>query len=156
VALPSGKNQRAFISIPARIKKIIQSTNSSTDYLFQFSLNRFLAKRKSRTFRHGKHPLPSLTGNIRFASPYQNLLFIIKNSRILTCSPLRKWPAVKIYFKCWKFSERSVLQARGQPMLSWKSLMNREKNGVATMSSGNHAAGTCQSGKRSGGIHPIS
>lgn len=74
----------------------------------------------------------------------------IHHTPILTCSAIDAMGGCKIYFKCENFQKAGAFKARGAANAVLKLNPEQGKYGVATHSSGNHAAALAMAATRSG------
>lgn len=94
-----------------------------------------------------EHNYPSLK-DIR--SAHERIKHMIHKTPILTCSTIDRMAGCQLYFKCENFQKVGAFKARGAANAVLKlSAKNREK-GVATHSSGNHAAALARAAAEAG------
>lgn len=74
----------------------------------------------------------------------------IHHTPILTCSSLNIMAGCSIYFKCENFQKVGAFKARGAANAVLKLSAEQRRNGVATHSSGNHAAALARAATQTG------
>jgi threonine dehydratase len=74
----------------------------------------------------------------------------IHQTPILTCSAIDKIAGCSIYFKCENFQKVGAFKARGAANAVLKLTLEQRQNGVATHSSGNHAAALARAANQNG------
>lgn len=81
---------------------------------------------------------------------YQRIMAYIHHTPILTCEAINKMADCQLYFKCENFQKVGAFKARGATNAILKLPPGLKKNGVATHSSGNHAAALARAAKETG------
>ncbi len=75
---------------------------------------------------------------------------MIHNTPILTCSAIDELAGCRIFFKCENFQKVGAFKARGAANAVLKLSEEGKKKGVATHSSGNHAAALARAARQAG------
>ncbi|QDH78328.1 pyridoxal-phosphate dependent enzyme [Echinicola soli] len=81
---------------------------------------------------------------------YQRIMAYIHHTPILTCEAINTIADCQIYFKCENFQKVGAFKARGATNAILKLPPELKQNGVATHSSGNHAAALARAAKETG------
>src|SRR5690554_489667 len=75
---------------------------------------------------------------------------VIHRTPLLTCSAIDTLAGCRIYFKCENFQKVGAFKARGAANAVFKLSPDQKRHGVATHSSGNHAAALAMAATKSG------
>src|SRR5690554_4118331 len=75
---------------------------------------------------------------------------VVHRTPLLTCSAIDTIAGCRIYFKCENFQKVGAFKARGATNAVFKLSPDQKRHGVATHSSGNHAAALAMAATKSG------
>lgn len=81
---------------------------------------------------------------------HQRIIAYIHRTPIMTCETINEMAGCQIYFKCENFQKVGAFKARGATNSILKLPPELKKNGVATHSSGNHAAALARAARETG------
>ncbi|AWW30780.1 threonine/serine dehydratase [Echinicola strongylocentroti] len=81
---------------------------------------------------------------------YQRIMAYIHHTPIITCEAIDNISGSQLYFKCENFQKVGAFKARGATNAILKLPPELKQNGVATHSSGNHAAALARAAKETG------